>query len=137
MLDFNRFLGIPREEDVRGRRQGSFPEQRLVTEPINLRMVSSVSGRFARRTVRPDQVDSPQAYLSFFKPEKENKRGKTMTAHGKSKSNKMTSQKLCSPCCRVLYVIGQMSWRTPSGQSTFGRYDRTSFRQRVVLPLSS
>ena len=34
-----------------------------------------VSGRFARRSVRPiavrpDQVDSPEAYLSFFKPEK-------------------------------------------------------------------
>ena len=29
-----------------------------------------VSGRFARRSVRPDQVDSPEAYLSLFKPEK-------------------------------------------------------------------
>ena len=34
-----------------------------------------VSGRFARRSVRPiavrpDQVDSPEEYLSFFKPEK-------------------------------------------------------------------
>ena len=34
-----------------------------------------VSGRFGRRSVRPiaartDQVNSPEEYLSFFKPEK-------------------------------------------------------------------
>ena len=39
---------------------------------------SRVSGRFARRSVRPiaarpDQVDSPEVYLSFFKPEKKEK----------------------------------------------------------------
>ena len=34
MLDFRRFLGTPREEAVQGRSVGSFPEQRLVTEPM-------------------------------------------------------------------------------------------------------
>ena len=46
-----------------------------------------VSGRFARRSVRPDQVDLLEAYLSFFKPEKRNMHGKTVTAHVESKGN--------------------------------------------------
>ena len=33
------------------------------------------------------KVDSPVAYLWFSKPEKKNKDGKTVTAHGESKVN--------------------------------------------------
>ena len=46
-----------------------------------------VSGRFARRSVRPDQVDSPETICRCLSLEKGNMHGKTVTAHVESKGN--------------------------------------------------
>ena len=73
-----------------------------------------VSGRFARRSVRPiavrpDQVDSPEAYLSFFKPEKKGICMERQWLHmWNPRVTKITPLKAFSPCCRVLYVIGRI-----------------------------
>ena len=68
-----------------------------------------------------------EAYLSFFKPEKRGKAWKDSDCT--CAVTKIISRKVCSPCCRVFYVIGRIDYcpgERRSGESTFGRNDHNS-----------